>query len=346
MDKFINIIEDTDRLMDNLSQAMPSFGQRNFMDSIQQPGFWVNLLFNLLIIVVALGALKGILSEINHYLMEKRLQAEGREMRTRKDESILMRSKIVRDLHGTLTFTLTQKNMLARRDGIFYAIITIIGATSVLFVFFRQYLLGLIVPYFLLHYVLKILESMEISDVDYMHVQLPVAIDEVLKSLTKYGDLKNVFFEASLTLPYPIRREFETLARRMNSRSSEEVLLEFKDKYEDIWVNSFVFILISMLDDSEKELGLDNLRKLRDMLTDENNLKNASVSEKRLSVNTNYALAGVAAAVGLGMALFTEFGSRFFFSTPLGLFCFIGGYALVFATIKINVGLVSTKEKE
>lgn len=343
MDGLINLIENVQTFTQTLRDVLPNVDMQAMMARFTSPSFLVTQLINLILIYIVYIGYKGIILEYHNYRIMQKIQ--GRVKTKRTGENPLLRSALLRSLHDTLTFTLRQKGKLDKRDTIFYSVLGVISAASILLIAFNQYLLGVVIPFFLLNYTVKVLKSMEVDDLEYMHNQLPKGIDALLKAATKYGDTKNMFFEASRNLPYPIREEFETMARRMNSRDSEEVLMELKNKYDDIWINSFVFILISMLDDSGRELGMENLRKHRDMLNGENSLKMASVTEKRLSVNTNYALAGIAAVIGVGAILFTEVGREFYFSTPLGIICFVGGYSLVLAAIQINVKLSSTKDK-
>lgn len=343
MDELLNIVTNVTEFFGRLTASLPTFDIKGMLERLQSMHFWVNVIINLSILFAAYHAIKFIYFEIKQFRMMSKLQ--GRTKTKKKGDNPLLQVPTIRKLHDTLTYTLTQKNKLDKRDVVFNGILGGIASTSLLMMFFKQYLIGLLVPMLLLNYAVKILESMEVSELEYMQMQLPRGIDAVLKAATKYGDMKNIFFEASRSLPYPIREDFEVMARRMNSREADVVLMELKDKYDDIWVNSFVFILISMLDDADRELALDNLRNLRDMLTAENNLKVASVTDKKLSVNTNYALAGIGAVVGVGATLFTKVGPEFYFSTPLGIISFVGGYALVLATIQINVRLSSTKDK-
>lgn len=343
MDSLMNIMESFETVSETFKNATPSLDTSKWLSRVQDPYYLLTLAINLLILLILYVSLKALFREYKHYSFTQRMK--GKVKVTAKGDNPLLKVRKVKAVHDSLSYTLTQKNKQDKKDTLFLVIIGGILAISSMFFVVKQYLLALVVPIFLLDYTLKILQSMEVTDLEYMHMQLPNGIDSILKAATKYGDLKNIFFEASRAMPYPIRTEFEVMARRMNSRESEEVLMETKDKYDDIWVNSFIFILISMLDDAERNLALNNLKSLRDMLSADNNLKLAGVSEKRLSVNTNYALAGIASALGMGTILFTKIGTKFYFSTPLGIISFVGGFALVFATIQINVRLSSTREE-
>lgn len=327
----------------SLFSNIQSFDKATLMEQVTKPSFIVGLIVNILILTSFYIGFKALLKEYARNVQMRKLQ--GKIKTQRKGDNPLLRINQLNKLHKTIEHTMKQKDKEEKIDLIFYMTIGSIVAVSILFFSFKQYLLALIVPIFLLHYAVRILISLEVSDLEYMYIQLPKAIDTVLKAATRYGDIKNIFFESSKTLPQPIRGEFETMARRMNSRETEEVLLELKDKYDDIWINSFVFILISMKDDAERQVALDNLANLREMLEKENNLRLATVTERKISVNTNYALSGIAAVIGIGAVLMSESARTFYFSTPLGIACFVGGYALTLATIQVNIKLSSTKEK-
>lgn len=298
---------------------------------------------NILLFVALFIGIRGLFKEYVRNVQMRKLQGK---IKTKKvGENPLLRIKQLKKLNETLVHTLKQKDKLERVNIIFNTVFVAVLLIGVLFIVFKQYLLAVIVPIFLLHYAVRILVSLEVSDLEYMYVQLPKGIDAILKASSRYEDIKSIFYEASKTLPQPIRGEFDMMARKMNSRETEEVLMEFKEKYDDIWMNSFIFILISMKEDAERNIALGNLTNLREMLEKENSLKMTNVTERKISVNTNYTLAGFASVIGIGALLFAKTARVFYFSTPLGIICFVGGYALVLATIQINIRLSSTKEK-
>jgi len=343
MDIITQMSDKMSAFMDIFKGGASSFNFQDFVAKYTAPHFLIEQVINILLLFIVYLGIKVIISEYRTYKLMKKLQ--GKTKVKKNGENRLLRFRIVRKLYDTLTFTLRQKNKLDKRDFYFNLIIGSVGLVFVMFVYFNQYLLGITIPFFLLDYVTKVVKSLETSDLEYMQRQLPRGIDNILKASTKYGDLKSIFYEASRSLPYPIKDEFESIARRMNSRSSKDVLMEVKEKYDDIWINSFVFILIGFGDNAGKDLALDNLKRLGEMLQEENNLKMESVSEKRLSVTTNYVLAGVAAMSGILAIIFTDVGPKFYFSTPFGIIAFVVGYALVLATIQINVRLSSTRNK-
>lgn len=298
---------------------------------------------NILLFLALFIGVRGLFKEYVRNVQMKKLQGK---IKTKKvGENPLLRIKQLRKLNETLVHTLKQKDKLERVNIVFNTVFAVVILIGILFIIFKQYLLAVIVPIFLLHYAVRILVSLEVSDLEYMYVQLPKGIDAILKASSRYEDVKSIFYEASKTLPQPIRGEFDMMARKMNSRETEEVLMEFKEKYDDIWMNSFIFILISMKEDAERNIALGNLANLREMLEKENSLKMTNVTERKISVNTNYTLAGFASVIGIGALLFSKSARVFYFSTPLGIICFVGGYALVLATIQINIRLSSTKEK-
>lgn len=303
----------------------------------------VTVAINLLLIAVLFYAVKWGLTE----LAEKRklMRLQGKIKVKKKTANPMLRIGVFNRMYESLKHRARQKGDEEKADKIFLYLILGFFVLTGMFIVFKQYFLAIGIPLFLAKFTADILESLEISDEEYVTIQLPKAIDNILKAATRYGDTKTILFEAARTLPHPIKGEFDSMVRKMNSQDNISVLNDFREKYNSIWVRSFVFILVSMNDDSERETAMENLKNLRVMLEADNNMRISAVTNKKISVNTNYALAGVASAVGIGAILFTEVGREFYFTTPMGLICFIGGFALVLATIKMNIRMSSTKEK-
>lgn len=298
---------------------------------------------NLLLLCAVLLLINGIIKEQKEKKRLKTLQ--GTMKKHEKGANPLLEVPLFRRLYLSLQHRARQKGDIGKADTQFYIIVGAFGVLTIGFIVLKQYILALVIPFVLSKYLTDIMESLEVDDIELIHQQLPSAIDNILKAASRYGDTASIFYEASLTMPHPLKAEFEAMVRKMNSRETIEVLNEFKDKYNDIWIRSFIFIVVSMSDDAERSIALENLKKLQGMLVSENNMKLAAVTNKKVSVNTNYALAGIAAVLGLGATLLSETARTFYFSTPLGLVCFVGGYALVFATVKMNIKMSQTKNQ-
>lgn len=341
-----SIISMFSTVKDGASGAMGQLNPVGLMDKLvawflqfKDIGFTIGFIGNVCLIYMTYIVLKEIAKQLSFASRMKKLQ--GKQVKE-KSENPLYNIKLMRDLRTTIYNRKKMKGKEADTDNLVLIFLGAALAALAFFLFFKQYLMALVVPVFLLHYIIKVFQAMEVDHIEMIHLQLPASIDGLLKAATRYGDLRNMLFEAAKTLPQPIRGEFENMARQMNSREVLEVLEEFRNRFDDIWISSFVFILTSMSDDTERSTALENLDNFRTMLDNENKLKNAAVTEKKISVNTNYSLCAFAGIAGIG-ACFTESARVFYFSTPVGLLCFVGGFALILATIKMNVKMSSTK---
>ena len=328
------------------SGAMGKLNPASLMDTMvawfmqfKDIGFTIGFIGNICLIYMMYIVLKEIAKQIAFASKMKKLQ--GKQVKERSDNP-LYNIKLINDLRTAIYKRKKSKGKEADTDNLVLVFLGAALATLAFFLFFKQYLMALVVPVFLLHYIIQVFQVMEVDAIEMIHLQLPASIDVLLKAATRYGDLRNMLFEAAKTLPQPIRGEFENMARQMNSREVLEVLEEFRNRFDDIWISSFVFILTSMSDDTERSTAFENLNNFRTMLDNENKLKNAAVTEKKISVNTNYSLSAFAGVAGIG-ACFTETARVFYFSTPIGLLCFVGGFALILATVKMNVKMSSTK---
>lgn len=329
-----------------VKEDMPSFNAQSMQEWIQNFFTLSNLVtvaINLLLLAAMFYAIKWGLDELAQ--KRKLMRLQGKIKVKKKTANPMLRIGVFNRMYKSLKHRARQKGDEEKANKLFFYIIIGFFVLTGMFIVFKQYFLAIGIPLFLAKFTADILESLEMSDEEYVMLQLPKAIDNILKAATRYGDTQTILYEAARTLPNPIKGEFDAMVRKMNSQDNTLVLNDFRNKYNSIWVRSFVFIMVSLSDDAERETALDNLKNLRVMLESDNNLRVAAVTNKKISVNTNYALAGVATVIGIAAILFTETGREFYFTTPLGLICFIGGYALVLATVKMNIRMSSTKEK-
>lgn len=347
------MIEVIQNITDRFSRTLNDFkhggaqldgdGIKSWLNQLTTGEGMLNMGINLFLVAAILVLIIGVIKEKKE---TKRLRVlQGVSKRREKGRNRLFDVPLFYRLYQSLQHRARQKGDLEKADKQFNIIIWIFAIMAIGFIFLEQYILAFLVPLILSKQLVDILVSMEVDDIELIHQQLPAAIDNVLKAASRYGDTSSIFYEASLTMPHPLKAEFEAMVRKMNSRETIEVLNEFKDKYNDIWVRSFVFIMVSMSDDAEREIALENLKKLQSMLVNENSMKLTAVTNKKVSINTNYTLAGTAAVLGLGATLISETAREFYFSTPLGLLSFLGGYALVFATVKLNIKMSQIKNQ-
>jgi len=205
----------------------------------------------------------------------------------------------------------------------------------------KQYLLSVVLPFVVLKIANKLCITM-VSDInDSIEAQLPFVIDNVIRISSKYGDIKSIIYETSRTSPEVMKRILEDMSRRMVSESPEAVLLEFAKRYDNVWFYSFVFTLVSYLEDATKEETISNLRALRDILEKENNIRRQNAIEKKMGVAINLSICGLSVVAFLINLIAVPGAKEFFFSTFGGLVCFLTGFGCIVQTIFLSV----SKEK-
>ena len=240
---------------------------------------------------------------------------------------------------SNLEKVLIEKN---KEDGfsfIFQSTLVFIVAVFISMIFVKQYLLSLILPFVILKIANELCVKMLDDINDSIEEELPFVIDNIIRISSKYGDVKNIIHETSRTSPNTMKRILEDMSRRMISESPEAVLLDFAKEYDNVWFYSFIFTLVSYLEDATKEETINNLRALRDILEEENSIKRKNVTDKKFGVAINLSICGLAVVAFL-INLFAIPGAReFFFSTFGGLACFLIGFGCIVQTIFLSISM-------
>ncbi len=319
---------------------------REFMESIKQltVGFdFLQLAFNIIFVIIITLAVIILLDIANEKY--KRDKLYGRLKERNFKGKFLEKIKFFKIYKDNLEILLIEKNREGNLELIFNATIISLVAISIYLVTVKQILLAIIIPIVLLKFVNKAVQLMATNIMEKVEEQLPFAIDNIIRVSSKYGDLKSIIYETSRSCEAPTKNIFENVARKMISGNTEKVLLDLAEEYDNIWIYSLVFTLLSYLEDANKDDTTKNLRHLRDILEKENSLKTKNITDKRYGVVVNYAIAILATVAGVLNIIFNPSGKKFFFSTFSGLICFIVGYGAVLITIMLNIIMSKSKKK-
>lgn len=240
---------------------------------------------------------------------------------------------------------LTQKNMGKYADKMFVSIILFSVFLFVYFITIKQYFIGLFAPIILNFFLIKMFQ-VSADDIDEdIENQLPNVIDVIIRVFSRYGDLKTIIYNTSQQIDNPLAEKFEQLSRNMSSDSSQEkALMELADNLGNVWVYSLIYILLSYKEDAKKEDVIFNLTKLRDIIAEENAMKDKASSDKKYGIALNYFIAFLAFAGGIGNIILNPMGKQYFFHSFQGALCFLIGYGCVFTTLITNI-IMSKKKK-
>lgn len=304
----------------------------------------INFTIKFILIVVMVLSVFVLLDLISEN--KKRKQLLNGVLRTSIKQSFIKRLKFFKQYYINLELLFNEKKKSNLIDLTFYGSLSILVFLIVYFISIKQILLAIIAPILLAKGFNLIAKNMISNVIDDIEQQLPFAIDNIIRVSSKYEDLRTVIFESSRTLDAPLKNILEQLSRKMMSGDIEDVLMNFAREYDNVWVYSLVFILISYVQDANKQDIIKNLKHLRNILEKENNLKRTNITDKKYGVTVNYTLAIIAVIFGIGNIIVNPFGTQFFFGSFTGMICFILGFVAVFCTIIINIKMSKDRNKK
>lgn len=298
-------------------------------------------LINLCFVIIVVLFFLAVIELLNESYREKKLKGLIKEKPLVEK---IKKMKMLNTYSNHLELVLKEKDKEGSFKLFFYGSLIFIFSVTFGFVLVKQILLAIISPFVILHFLNKIAVKLSTDIIECMEEQLPFAIDNIIRISTKYGDIKSIIYEASRTCEQPMKGILENIAREMISSSPEKVLIDYAEQYDNVWFYSFVFTLLSYLEDASKDETMMNLRHLRNMLEKENTIKKASITDKKYSIGMNYMII-IASILGFAFnVIFLPVGRQFFFSTFPGLLCFLIGVCCIVSTIFINIQMSKTKK--
>lgn len=323
----------------NFSKIIPNINF-SFIRDIS-PDNLLKFAFNGLFVTIIFFIIVAILDLVNEKYKHDKLFGKKKDVKLKK--GFLARNKMFKKLYDGLEVLLIEKEREGNINLIFYIILGFLCFLAIYFITVKQILLAVVLPVALLKAINKIVKMLATNVMEKMEEQLPYAIDNIIRIMSKYGDLKSIVYESSRSVELPLKNALEKLSRKMISGNPESALMEFAEEYDNVWIYSLVFTLLSYIQDANKEDTIKNLKHLRDILEKENSLKKASVTDKRYGVVINYAIAVIAGIAGIGQIILNPIGKEFFFGSFTGIICFVGGYSAILATVMLNITMSKAK---
>lgn len=249
----------------------------------------------------------------------------------------------LRSYHTHLHALCLSKDKENLTEFLFGVTLLCLAGTSVFLLVVKQLVLAIVFPLILLKFLDYITAFVTKHTIEDIEEQLPSAIDKFIRVSTKNDDIKKILYTTSLDIDEPLKSIFDNLAIKMSSGYKTDTLMELGNRYNNIWLWSFVFILIGYSTNTAKSETVDSLRNLRMLLEGENiNQKNLT-RERKYGVAINYSLAAVAFVGFIGNLIFNPTATEFFFASLGGLVCLAGGFGAIFVTIIVNIKMVKRK---
>ena len=246
---------------------------------------------------------------------------------------------------NVLELTLEKGKPIEKANLLINTLLGIVLALSIFMFMMKQPVFAVVLPITLLFVMTKITGLIKKSFSDYVVLQLPNAIETLIRVFSGYDDLKTVLYETSETIPEPMRSIFMDLSRKMQTNMPSSVLQEFMDTNKNIWIYSLCFNLLAYIEDAEKKDVIDNLRELKDIIDRDNKEKKKQKLSRKLTTTINYVLCAMAIAGFILTLVFNKASAvPFFFGTVGGIGCFLGGMSLIVLTIFSNLLIGSGKD--
>lgn len=306
-------------------------------ESLMGLDMWKNILYIINITIIAYLILTVLDDK------KKQERALGRAKRKKKmntsRKNVIYFGKLKKNIH---TFFM-KKEMPGFILPIYYFVIFVPLGIGGYFFYEAQYFLGFVAIFATYFLIQKIFDVVQDDIDDKIEEGLPIVIDNVIKTYSKYGDLKTVINEAARTAPEPLHTHLNTLGRRLVTEDPEKCLNDFAEELDNTWIYSFIFILSSYKGTTKKADVLANLADLRNVVDEENRLKRQSATDRQYGMVVNYFLIITAILASFGHIMWNPVGKSYFFESLQGLMVFIAGYSCVFGTIIINLNMKKKK---
>ena len=296
----------------------------------------MNLFIDILIAILFISSIIAIFDTSIKFKLKK-ARLFGEENKTNEISKKISENKFISNYQNLLYNALQKKNKEHLANNFLLAIVVLSVLIFAYFININQYFFAVVMPVALNYIILATLKEMK-YDINYeIEKQLPTVIDDIIQKFSRYNDLKTVIYEVSNDIDNPLKNYFEKLYKNMFFQNQNDALMEFANKIDNIWVHSLVFILTSYGEDTKKELVIENLKNLRDLIVQERELQSKKTNDNRYGVALNYFICIATFIANIIVILLVPNAQFFFFKDTNGILCFIVGYAMLFVTLICNL---------
>ena len=298
--------------------------------------------FNLCIFL-SIGCALALMTKLYHEKLEYEeifnINQNKNRNKAMGNEQGILKKGFLGTLYTNLRNFMIIKDREKSTDMMFYIILGVSLFLGIAMFSTGQKLMGVLLPFGICYLVSYVLSIIKVNRIDKIREQIPATIDNITRVMTKYSALKTILYEASASAQEPMRSILKQLSLRMSSESGIDVLNDFMEEYNDIWIYSFSFTLVSYLEDSEKADVIANLKELRDIINKEIEQKKAEALEKKMTVAINYVLVVLGVGAEFANIMFNPGGSAFFFKSVGGFAAFLVGNGLLITCVISNIML-------
>lgn len=238
-----------------------------------------------------------------------------------------------------LYMVLLLKNKEKRCDSIFNAYLIVLFIVFLTSLYFKSMILAICIPVLTHVFVSKILDEMIVGFDIIVRKNFTTLINHIVKVFSTTNDLGIVLYESSKEIEEPLRTLILTLSREIMVDNSEQKLIGFIEKTDNLWLHSFILTLLNYKENSSKENVISNLLNLSDMIEKRNQVSEKMINDRKPIVIMNYMVLGVGLCTFIINLAVNPMMKEFLLST-MGTGCLLAGLAATLGTVLINMKLV------
>lgn len=257
---------------------------------------------------------------------------ESKKSKKKRQIKKIFLSKLKENLHIALLL----RNKEAYSGTIYRIILLSLCFIFIFFLSIDHLFLAITIPVLIYIFIFKIVKEMIVDFDKVVRDNFSILARHMVKVFSSTSDLSIVLYESSKEVEEPLRSLILNLSREIMTDSTEKRLINFIKKTDNLWLHSFIFILLNYKETSSKKDIVENLLTLSELIDKRNEISQKMVADRKPVVIVNYMLLITGIIIFTGNLIFNPIMKSFIF-TPLGTFSLIIGISCIFLTVIINM---------
>lgn len=257
---------------------------------------------------------------------------ENKKSKKKRQIKKIFLSKLKENLHIALLL----RNKEAYSVTIYSIILLSLCFIFIFFLSIDHLFLAITIPVLIYIFIFKIVKEMIVDFDKVVRNNFSTLARHMVKVFSSTSDLSIVLYESSKEVEEPLRSLILNLSREIMTDSTEKRLINFIKKTDNLWLHSFIFILLNYKETSSKKDIVESLLTLSELIDKRNEISQKMVADRKPVVIVNYMLLITGIIIFTGNLIFNPIMKSFIF-TPLGTFSLIIGISCIFLTVIINM---------
>lgn len=291
-------------------------------------------ILNLVLLIIIITASCFIFVYLNKVKRINALLSPKSSKKVKKDrqKNGFLFSKLKENLHMALLL----RNKESLSNTIFNIILLSLFFVFIFFLSIDHLILAITIPTLAYIFISKIVEELIVDFDKVVRDNFTSLANYMVKAFSRTSDLSIVLYESSKEVEEPLRSLILNLSREIMTDNTEKRLINFIKKTDNLWLHSFIFILLNYKETSSKKDIVESLLTLSELIDKRNEISQKMVADRKPVVIVNYMLLITGIIIFTGNLIFNPIMKSFIF-TPLGTFSLMIGISCIFLTVIINM---------